>query len=312
MPARDADLIDFATGDALLDWPGVCTALRDGHQYPRGAIADQVLARGPDRLLTRMAWIDGLGCAVKTACIFPGNTAVGRPSVNGALALFSDATGELEALVDFHLVTKWKTAADSLLAARLLARPDANHILILGAGAVATSMVDAYASAFPNARFRLWNRNTERAERLARQLSSRHIIAVAEHLDDAIPSADIICAATMSSQPLIHGKSLAPGTHLDLIGAFTADMREADDDALRRARIFVDSRDTTLDHIGELRDPIMRGVISPSAVIADFYDIEAGRFARNSTNDITLFKNGGGAHLDLMTARHVLARLHDG
>jgi ornithine cyclodeaminase len=113
----------------------------------------------------------------------------------------------------------------------------------------------------------------------------------------------------MASEPLIRGEWLRPGTHLDLIGAYRPDMREVDDEALRRARIFVDSRATTLAHIGELKDPIARGVISESDILADFHDIAAGLFRRRSTEEITIAKNGGGAHLDLMTARHILDRV---
>ena len=112
----------------------------------------------------------------------------------------------------------------------------------------------------------------------------------------------------MATDPLIRGEWLRPGQHLDLIGAYRLDMREADDAALVRSSIFVDSRETTIDHIGELSDPIVRGVIGRDAVVADFYDIDAGGFERTSDDEITLFKNGGGAHLDLMVAKHILDR----
>jgi len=114
----------------------------------------------------------------------------------------------------------------------------------------------------------------------------------------------IISAATMSSEPLINGKWLQPGQHIDLIGAYRPDMREADDTTLKRSTIFVDSFETTIDHIGELKIPIASNVIKREAVISDFYNIEA--FQRSSDSEITLFKNGGGAHLDLMTAHFIL------
>ena len=107
--------------------------------------------------------------------------------------------------------------------------------------------------------------------------------------------------------PVIRGEWLRPGTHLDLIGAYRPDMREVDDGALLRAKIFVDSRSTTIDHIGELKDPIARGVLTPNQIVADFYDIATGKFRRDSADQITIAKNGGGAHLDLMTARYILS-----
>ena len=290
--------------EAYLTWPGLCQALEAGHRLPRAELADTMLHRRDDVLLTRNAWIDGMGLAVKSATVFPGNAALGRPTVNGAVNLYADQTGELEAIVDFHLVTKWKTAGDSLLAASHLARPDARAILLVGAGTVARSMVGAYRSRFPAAGFQVWNRSPLAAERMAAEVAG--VTAVSD-LAAAVAGADIICTATMATEPLIRGKWLKPGTHLDLIGAYRPDMREVDDDTLRRSRLFVDARATTIHHIGELKDPIARGIITEADVLGDFYDLAHGQFRRTARDEITIAKNGGGAHLDLMVARHVLA-----
>ena len=288
---------------AHLTWAGLMAAIETGHRLPRAEIADLFLYRGNDTILDRAAWIDGLGALVKVATIHPGNAALGKPSVNGAVTLFDDKTGELTALVDFHLVTKWKTAGDSLLSASKLARKDSRNILLVGAGTVAKSMIDAYASVFPDARFTVWNRSPAAA--LAMTNGTR--VTATEDLAGSVHNADIICTATMSLTPLIKGAWLRPGQHLDLIGAYRPDMREVDDDALRRATIFVDSRATTLHHIGEIKDPLARGVIHDTDIIADFYDIAAGTFTRTGDDQITIAKNGGGAHLDLMTATYMAA-----
>lgn len=293
------EIIPFAA-EAKLSWAGLLAAFEAGHQLPRAEIDDMFLRRGKDTILNRAAWIDGLGSLVKVATIYPDNSALGLPSIHGAVNLFNDKTGELDALVDFHLVTKWKTAGDSLLAASKLARKDSRDILLVGAGTVARSMVDAYSSIFPDARFQVWNRSPAAAQAMA----SDRVTPVTD-LKAAVKAADIICTATMSLSPLIHGEWLRPGQHIDLIGAYRADMREADDEVLRRASIFVDSRATTIHHIGELKDPIARGVITEGDVKADFYDIAAGVFRRQSDDEITLSKNGGGAHLDLMTASYI-------
>ena len=287
--------------EAHLSWRGLMAAIEAGHRLPRAEIADLFLYRGKDTILDRAAWIDGLGSLVKVATIHPGNAALGKPSVNGAVNLFDDKTGELNALVDFHLVTKWKTAGDSLLSASKLARKDSRNILVVGAGTVAKSMVEAYSGIFPGARFTIWNRSAAAA--FAMTADPR--VTASEDLQSAVQNADIICTATMATQPLIKGAWLRPGQHLDLIGAYRPDMREVDDDALRRASIFVDSLATTIHHIGEIKDPIARGVIAESDIIADFYDIAAGRYARTSDDQITIAKNGGGAHLDLMTATYI-------
>jgi len=297
--------IDLVPPEAerLLDWTALTAALVAGHALPRAEVADMLLYRGRDTLLNRGAWIDGLGQLVKCATIFPGNAAEGKPTVNGAVTLYSDQTGELSALVDFHLVTKWKTAGDSLLAAKRLARPDSRKILLVGAGNVARAMVAAYGSAFEGAEFSVWTRTQASAEAFARACPG---VTVAPDLQVAVRQADIICTATLSKEPLIHGDWLQPGQHLDLIGAYTPHMREADDAAMTRARLFVDSRATTLHHIGELMMPLAAGAITEGDVIADFYDLSEGQFSRRSRDEITLCKNGGGAHLDLMTASYIL------
>ena len=219
--------------EARLNWIALTRALEAGHRLPMAEIGDTLLRRGPDTLLTRSAWIDGMGIAVKAATIYPGNPARDIAAINGAVNLFSDATGILEALVDFTVVTKWKTAGDSLLAARRLARSDAREVLVVGAGAVARSMIEAYRAGIPGARFTVWARNAEAARALADATGA----TVAADLETAVRRAEIIATATMATAPLIRGGWLSPGTHLDLIGAYRPDMREVDDETMRRARV---------------------------------------------------------------------------
>ena len=294
--------ISFVEGEALLDWIALTDALAAGHDLPKAEIGDTFLYRGKDTLLSRAAWIDGLGIAVKSATIFPGNPDREVPMVNGGVSLFDNETGTLAATVDFHLVTKWKTAVDSLLAARRLARPGSEKILIVGAGTQGRALHAAYSAAFPEARFTVWNRTAKNAETMAAELK----INVATDLEQAVRAADIVTSATMSTDPLIKGAWLQPGQHIDLIGAYRPDMREADDSALLKSRVFVDSFDTTIGHIGEINIPLEAGTITRDHLIADYYDLS--RFTRQSDDEVTLFKNGGGAHLDLMTARHILER----
>lgn len=299
-------IIPFEDGQDLLDWIGLCDAFDAGHQLPKAEIGDTFLYRDPDTLLSRSAWIDGLGLAVKSATVFPKNPTAGKPMINGAVSVFSDLDGTLEAIVDFHLVTKWKTAGDSLCAAKKLARADSKVILVVGAGTVGRSLIEAYSAGFPSARFLLWNRTTSKAEELAQEFP--HVDVVTD-LETAVRSADIVTSATMSREPVLKGEWFQPGQHIDLIGAYRPDMREVDDTALLKSRVFVDSFATTLGHIGELKIPLEAGIIERDHVIADYYSPEF--FHRHSEDDITLFKNGGGAHLDLMTARHILDKWRD-
>ncbi len=294
------EFVSFEKADPLLSWSELTDALAAGHLLPKAEIADSFLYRDPDTLLSRAAWIDGLGQLVKTATIFPENETKALPKIHGAVTLFSDETGQLEAVIDFHLVTKWKTAGDSLLAAKRLARPDSKRFLILGAGTVAGNMISAYRSHWPEADIAIWTRNSEKGRAFAGALD----VSFETGLEAAVEAADVICTATMSTEPVLMGDWLQPGQHVDMIGAYRPDMRETDDVALGRARVFVDSRETTLDHIGELKIPIALGVMSPQDVVASFYEPEL--FQRGSENEITICKNGGGAHLDLMTSRYIL------
>ena len=294
-------MIPFEEGQKHLDWLALTDALAAGHDGPKADVADVFLYEGANTLLNRSAWIAGLGLAVKCATIFPANKAAGKPAIGGAVNLFSGQDGALEAILDFALVTKWKTAGDSLLAARRLARPDSKNILIVGAGTVGHSLREAYGAAFPDAAFTIWNRSPDGAKAFQ---AAHPEVAIADDLEQAVKAADIVTSATMSTDPVIKGAWLQPGQHVDLIGAYRPDMREVDDAALQRARVFVDSRETTIGHIGELKIPIATGAFHSGDVVADYYDL--AQFQRHSTDEITLFKNGGGAHLDLMTSRYIL------
>ena len=298
-------MIGFEEGERNLDWLGLTDALAAGHLMPKAEVSDSFLYRGKDTLLVRQAWIDGMGLAVKAATVFPDNPAQGRPMIYGAVNLFDDSHGDLAAIIDFHLVTKWKTAGDSLLAARRLARPDSKNILILGAGVVARSLYAAYSAAFPEARFTVWNRTQANAEKMVAEFPG---VSVAQDLEKAVRGADIITSATMSTEAFIQGDWLQPGQHLDLIGAYRADMREADDRCFERAGVFVDSYDTTIGHIGEILMPLESGALKRSDILASYYEPKA--MLRRSDDEITLFKNGGGAHLDLMVSHYILQQFN--
>jgi|TARA_B110000971_G_C19967772_1_gene481101 ornithine cyclodeaminase/alanine dehydrogenase-like protein (mu-crystallin family) len=296
-------IIPFAEGQKRLDWLTLVAALNLGHKGPKAKINDLFLYRGADTLLSRSAWIDGMGLLTKTATIFPGNSKSGQPMVGGGVLLFDDQNGQLTATIDFHLITKWKTAGDSLMAALALAPVGARKILIVGAGTVGKSLLEAFSAGFPDATFTIWNRSPAGAQAFADATG----VVVAVDLETAVRTADIILTCTMTTEPIIKGAWLRPGQHLNMIGAYRPDMREADDEALQKSRLFVDSFDTTLSHIGELKIPLETGVISHDHVLADYYNLAT---FQAGPDDITVFKNGGGAHLDLMTARYVLDCWH--
>lgn len=302
---------DLITHDAVahrLTWHGAVDALRAGHLRPKAEIKDLFLGPGTRTLLTRAAYIEGLGYGVKAVSVFDENAARGKPTIQGAMTVFSPDDGAVTAVIDSALVTGFKTAADSVLGALHLARPDSRHLLIVGAGVVAANLIDAYLALFPGIeRISIWARRPEQATALIAGLTDvKAVVEAATDLPRAAASADIIACATMARAPVLMGRWIRPGTHVDLIGAYKPDMREADDALIAAAALHVDSRDTTIRHIGELMIPIAAGVIDEDAVRGDLYDLVAMPGpARQGDAEITVFKNGGGAHLDLMIAAYI-------
>lgn len=297
--------INAEDAESNLSWSGLCKALRAGHKVSRADIDDILFKHGDNAVLSRAAWIKDKGIGVKTATIFPNNANQSPviPSVHAIFTLFDDRTGIPLAIIDGKLVTKWKTAGDSVFGAKLLARPDSKVLTVIGAGAVAASIIDAYRALFPHLeKVQIWNRTFKKAQELAKQ---KNAVAIKD-LPEALSNADIVSSSTMSTASFIMGDWIKQGTHVDLIGAYRPDMREADDALLLKSRIFVDARETAIHDIGELAIPIKEGVITEEAIVADFYQLCNGEAGRQTDKEITLFKNGGGAHLDLMTALYIM------
>ena len=294
-----------------LNWTQVADAIEAGHRLEKSEISDQFLSGEQGVLLSRSAWVKGLGIGVKSVTVMPHNGALGLPSIHGAMLVFSDRTGELRAVIDADLVTGWKTAADSALGARFLARPDSSCLLIVGAGVVAQNLIRAYSELFPGLdNILIWNRTPARAQYLVAKMTEEGFpVSWCQDLAHAAARADIVTCATMSRCPVLKGVWIKEGTHVDLIGAFKHDMREADDELLQKSSIFADSCETTIEHIGEFLIPITQGTIKPDDIRGDLYDLVAKRCGRTDNKEITLFKNGGGAHLDLMTAQAILKLL---
>jgi alanine dehydrogenase len=300
----------------LLNYPDLVAFLEEAHRQDVDAMGDLLLSHPePDEparhFLLRAAWQGDLGVGAKLVTVFPDNGRRGLPSVQGVYLLFDAADGRPLAGLDGTTLTWWKTAADSALGAKFLAREDAEVLLMIGAGAMAPHLIRAHLAVRPSLKsVRIWNRTPERAARLAEALTAEGLSAEAvTDLEAAVREADIVSSATLATMPLIRGEWLRPGIHLDLVGAYTPDMREADDEAVRRARIFVDSRRTAIHPIGELAIPLRAGLIAEADILADHFELSRGQHpGRESADDITLFKNGGGGHLDLMTARFILAR----
>ena len=295
--------------DSLMSWNELVDTLKSAHQLTPAKLNDLLLEQGSQSFLNRAAWIDQHSIGLKTVTIFPENLNDRIPSVQGIFILFDGKTGTPQAFIDGAAMTRWKTAADSTLGAKLLARKDAKKLLIIGAGTMAQTLVEAYPEVLPTLKeIQIWNRTVPRAEHLVQSVNSspRNIYAtIAKDLAQAIQEADIISCATMCEEPILQGQYLCAGQHIDLIGSYNLKIREADDQVLQVGRLFVDLRQTALE-TGELHQPIQKGIISEQDILGDLYELVAQKIKRNDDSEITIFKNAGGAHLDLMCALHAL------
>jgi ornithine cyclodeaminase/alanine dehydrogenase-like protein (mu-crystallin family) len=286
----------------LLPYADLVDALEAGHRG-EPAVSRRVVF-GPDgssdAFLGLPAWQPGEAIGVKLVTVFPANPAAGRPSVQAIYVLFDGSSGDPLALIDGTELTYRKTAADSALGARYLAREDAATMLMVGAGGLAPHLVAAHLAVRPSLeRVLVWNRTRAKAEAVAAGVGG----TVVDFLAEAVSEADVISTATMTSEPLVEGRWIRPGTHLDLVGAFQPDHREVDDEAVMRAELYVDHREATLTEDGDLVLPLAAGLITPDDVRGDLYELCRGDVAgRTDPDAITLFENGGGGHLDLMTA----------
>ncbi|MGE0240080.1 MAG: ornithine cyclodeaminase [Parvibaculaceae bacterium] len=290
-------------------WTKLCDALFAAHRGPEPKVDRSELhaARNGERqtYFNLPAWQPGVAMGTKVVTVFPGNREL--PSVQALYPLFDGRNGEPLAVLDGTALTYRKTAADSALGSRLLSNPEARSLVMVGAGALSPYLVAAHRAVRPGIdRVLIWNRDPAKAARLAEGLEAE---AVGD-LEAAVRQADIVSCATSSTSPLVKGAWLRPGAHLDLVGAFTPEMRETDDEAVRRARLFVDSRWFAVDQPGDLADPLRRGVIRRQDIEADLFELCRDAYDLDrKRDDITLFKNGGGAHLDLFTALFVWQNL---
>ena len=286
-------------------WPALIAALRTAFEQgcevpPRHSHA---IGQAGTALLMP-AWRDGGFFGIKTVTIFPRNGAAGLPAVHGIYALFSARTGEPLAVMDGGELTARRTAAASALAADFLARREVRHLLIVGAGRVAALLPEAMCSVRPGlSHITVWNRNPPAAAALAARLCQRGFAASAiGELEGAVRRADMVSCATLSTTALVHGAWLRPGTHLDLIGSFTPQMREADGKCIANGRVFVDTEEA-LDKSGDMLSAIEEGCFGASTLAGTLAQLCRGeRSGRLGAGEITVFKSVGTALEDLAAA----------
>jgi alanine dehydrogenase len=258
------------------------------------------------KVMLMPAWTDSgerfIGC--KLVNLFPDNARRNKPAVLGTYVLMSGDTGETLAVMDGAALTAWRTACASALAARYLARDDASHLVMVGAGALAPHLIRAHRAVRPITRVTLWNRTRSHAISTAFALSAAGIEpTIADDLEEAVREADIVSCATLSPVPLVRGAWLKKGAHLDLVGAFSLKTREADDAAVRRCRVYVDSRASAPKGSGDIAIPLKKKILTLKTIQGDLFELCRGKKkGRKRKDEITLFKSTGLALEDLAAA----------
>ncbi|MEK7244925.1 MAG: ornithine cyclodeaminase family protein [Pseudomonadota bacterium] len=295
--AKVLDYSELIERIAAMFHSGATAPLRHHHAFGENA----------GTLLLMPAW-DRRFVGIKIATVVPGNAVRGIASVQATYLLLDGATGQPRAVLEGRELTLRRTAATSALASRYLSRSDSARLLLVGAGALAPHLARAHALVRPIREIAIWNRTPARAEALAGALAAEPAAKdIAVHatadLAGAVADADIVSTATLATEPILRGPWLKPGQHLDLVGSFRPHMREADDDTLRRASLYCDSREAATKESGDLVGPLERGVIAPADILGDLFDLtHCSGPARTGPDEITLFKSVGHAFEDLAAA----------
>jgi len=310
-------MVDAETVHRLLDFPSLIDALRamfrDGCEVPlrhHHAVPASAAGDSDGTLLLMPAWQAGGSVGVKIVTVFPANARRSLPAVHGTYLLLDAATGVPAAVLDGTALTLRRTAAASALAASYLARADSAVHLMVGTGALAPHLVAAHAAVRPIRQALVWGRDAQKAAALAARLEADGIAAspVAD-LAGATAMADIVTCATLAREPLIRGSWLKPGAHLDLVGGYTPEMREADDAAVTRARVFVDT-EAALHEAGDIVQPLRSGVLARERIAGDLFGLcRDQQPGRSNAAEITLFKSVGTGLEDLAAAQIAVSRL---
>lgn len=301
--------LDAATLHRVLDTPSLVDALARAFAQGAEAPVRHVHAVNPGEgasLLLMPAWRTGEATGIKIVTVYPGNRARGVATVAALYVLLDGATGHPRALLDGEALTLLRTAAASALASRYLSRAEARTLLVVGTGHLAPYMARAHCAVRPIERVLVWGRARDRAQAIAASLDHAQAI---DDLPAALAQADIVTCATTSNEPIVKSADVRAGTHIDLVGGFTPTMREADDDLVARASVYVDTFAGALKEAGDLTQPIERGRITREHVKGELADLVKGRATgRANGNEVTLFKSVGTALEDLAAAELAVQR----
>lgn len=261
-------------------------------------------------LLLMPAWNPGNEAGVKVVTVNPGNDKFDLPSIQGTYLYLDAKTGVLKAIMEAKNLTAKRTAAASALASSFLSRENSETMLMIGTGALSTNLIRAHAAVRPIKKVFVWGRSQEKADEVCQQLSQEHFeVCIVPRIADCIGDVDLVSCATLSESPLILGRDLVPGQHVDLVGAYKPNMRESDDETIRKASVFLDTRESGLKESGDIAIPLKNGLLKETDIKADLFDLCSEAIpGRTSEDEITLFKSVGHALEDLIAASYYYSK----
>lgn len=263
-------------------------------------------------LLLMPAFNPGKELGVKIATVSPNNSKYDLPSIQGLYIYLDGHKGDIKAILDAKSLTVKRTAAASALASSFLSRPNATSMLMCGTGALSINLIKAHCSVRPINTVYVWGRSIEKAQKICDALKNETYNCMAiKNIEDKISEVDIISCATLSPTPIVLGKWLKKGQHLDLVGAYKKDTREADDEAIMKSSVFIDTYQGGLKESGDIVIPLSKGILTKEDIKADLFMLCSNtKTGRTSDDEITLFKSVGHALEDLVAASYFY-KLHN-
>ena len=274
--------------------------MRHHHDFPNPAVGSE------STLLLMPAWNPSKEAGVKVVTVSPENGKFNLPTIQGTYIYLDAEKGSLKAVLEAKTLTAKRTAAASALASSFLSKEESTSLLMIGTGALSVNLIKAHTSVRPIDQVYIWGRNIDKAQAVCEELSNQGFsIKAIQNIDDKISEVDIISCATLSKIPLVLGKFLKPGQHIDLVGAYRKDMREADNETVQKSSIYLDTLQAGVKESGDIVIPLQEGTITEKDIKADLFELCSGKKqGRSSDDEITMFKSVGHALEDLVAARH--------
>jgi len=280
--------------------------MRHHHDFPNPEVGED------STLLLMPAWNPSKDAGVKIVTVSPENGQFNLPSIQGTYIYLDAIKGSIKALLEAKNMTAKRTAAASALASSYLSREDSASLLMIGTGALSVNLIKAHASVRPIKQVYVWGRSINKAQVICNELEEETFtVTPVQNIEDVISTVDIISSATLSKTPLVLGKYLVEGQHVDLVGAYKKDTREADDEVITKGNVYIDTYQGGLKESGDIVMPLKTGVLKEKNIKADLFELCANKKSgRETESEITVFKSVGHALEDLAAATYYYNKMN--